>query len=166
MLPVLVFVLSLTGIYCEPETVRENFDYFSYGSNDDLLKNLDLHLVSEVHVYTHTHILYSSQEVNFTEYVICACEIEEEPTKLHSEREKNNSVKSFQPKDEIVLRPQEVKDWPQTALNVGQITSVSINSLGQPVIFHRAERVWDERRVTIPTKYHTLFYSIYASITI
>lgn len=55
--------------------------------------------------------------------------------------------KIFQPKDEIVLRPQEVKDWPQTSLNVGQITAVSINSLGQPVIFHRAERVWDERSV-------------------
>ncbi|XP_035435634.2 peptidyl-alpha-hydroxyglycine alpha-amidating lyase 2-like [Spodoptera frugiperda] len=80
MLPTFVFLLSLTGIYCEPETVRDNFDYFSY--------NL--------------------------------------------------------PKDEIVLRPQEVKDWPQTSLNVGQITAVSINSLGQPVIFHRAERVWDE----------------------
>lgn len=52
MLPALVFLLSLTGIYCEPEAVRENFDYFSYGSSDDLLKNLDLHLVSEVHSYT------------------------------------------------------------------------------------------------------------------
>lgn len=77
MLPVIVFILSLTGIYCEPETVRENFDYFSYGSNDDLLKNLDLHLVSQVHLYTHTHILYPFQEVNFSEYVICtACGIE------------------------------------------------------------------------------------------
>lgn len=56
----------------------------------------------------------------------------------------NNRI-LLQPKDEIVLRPQEVQDWPQQSLNVGQITAVSINSLGQPVIFHRAERVWDER---------------------
>lgn len=55
----------------------------------------------------------------------------------------------LQPKDEVVLRPQEVKDWPQQSLNVGQITAVSINSLGQPVIFHRAERVWDERQVNL-----------------
>lgn len=52
---------------------------------------------------------------------------------------------NFQSKDEVVLRPQEVKDWPQQSLNVGQITAVSINSLGQPVIFHRADRVWDEK---------------------
>ncbi|KAJ0174145.1 hypothetical protein K1T71_010291 [Dendrolimus kikuchii] len=46
------------------------------------------------------------------------------------------------PKDDIVLRPQEVKNWPQESLKVGQITGVSINSLGQPVIFHRGERIW------------------------
>lgn len=47
MLSALVIIFAFTGIHCEPETVRENFDYFSYGTNEDILKNLDLHLVSE-----------------------------------------------------------------------------------------------------------------------
>lgn len=92
MLFVLLYAVILNGINCEPEAVRDNFDYFNYGANDDVLKNLESQLS----------------------------------------------------KDEVVLRPQEVKDWPQQSLNVGQITAVSINSLGQPVIFHRADRVWDE----------------------
>ncbi|GBP09836.1 Peptidyl-alpha-hydroxyglycine alpha-amidating lyase 2 [Eumeta japonica] len=100
----LVFVALFTGVLCEPETVRENFDYFSYSSNDDLLKNTDLHM----------------------------------------------------PKDEVVLRPQEIKDWPQQSLNVGQITAVSINSLGQPVIFHRAERIWDESTFNESNVYQNL----------
>lgn len=41
-------------------------------------------------------------------------------------------------------RPKEVADWPKEPLDVGQITAVSINSKGQPVIFHRADRRWDE----------------------
>ncbi|XP_041984637.1 peptidyl-alpha-hydroxyglycine alpha-amidating lyase 2-like [Aricia agestis] len=84
---VLLFCLVSSGVNCEPETVRDNFDYVAYGNTfeDDRMS-----------------------------------------------------------KGEIVLRPQEVKGWPQQSLNVGQITAVSINSLAQPVIFHRAERVWDE----------------------
>lgn len=46
MIPIILLLLSSTKVYCEPETVRENFDYFSYGNSDDFLKNLDLHLVS------------------------------------------------------------------------------------------------------------------------
>lgn len=45
MLPILIYLVALTGVNCEPETVRDNFDYFSYGNSDDLLKSLDLHMV-------------------------------------------------------------------------------------------------------------------------
>lgn len=45
MWPVLLLVFIIYGINCEPETVRDNFDYFSYGNEENLLKNLDLHLV-------------------------------------------------------------------------------------------------------------------------
>lgn len=45
MLSFVLLLFAATGINCEPETVRENLDYFSYGSNEDALKNLDLHLV-------------------------------------------------------------------------------------------------------------------------
>lgn len=41
-------------------------------------------------------------------------------------------------------KPKEVKNWPKKALNVGQITAVAINLDGNPVIFHRADRVWNE----------------------
>lgn len=41
--------------------------------------------------------------------------------------------------------PREIENWPTEPLDAGQITAVSINSKGQPVIFHRADRVWDER---------------------
>lgn len=45
MVPILIYLVALSGVNCEPETVRENFDYFSYGNSDDLLKSLDLHMV-------------------------------------------------------------------------------------------------------------------------
>lgn len=41
-------------------------------------------------------------------------------------------------------KPKEVKNWPKTPLNVGQITAVAINPEGNPVIFHRGSRVWTE----------------------
>lgn len=46
MLPILIYLVALSGVNCEPETVRDNFDYFSYGNSEDLLKSLDLHMVS------------------------------------------------------------------------------------------------------------------------
>lgn len=45
MLELVLLVFSFGVIHCEPETVRDNFDYFNYGANEDVLKNLDLHLV-------------------------------------------------------------------------------------------------------------------------
>lgn len=42
----LLLILTIYGISCEPETVRDNFDYFSYGNEESILKNLDLHAVS------------------------------------------------------------------------------------------------------------------------
>lgn len=41
----LLLILTIYGISCEPETVRDNFDYFSYGNEESILKNLDLHAV-------------------------------------------------------------------------------------------------------------------------
>lgn len=46
MVPILLIVAVFAGVNCEPETVRDNFDYFNYGTNEDnMLKNLDLHPV-------------------------------------------------------------------------------------------------------------------------
>ncbi|XP_039278160.1 peptidyl-alpha-hydroxyglycine alpha-amidating lyase 2-like [Nilaparvata lugens] len=45
--------------------------------------------------------------------------------------------------DNAPLHPQEVVGWPKTELKVGQISGVTVNNVGQPVIFHRADRVWD-----------------------
>lgn len=39
--------------------------------------------------------------------------------------------------------PQEVPNWPRNDLQLGQVSGVSVNSKGQPVIFHRGPRVWD-----------------------
>uniref|UniRef100_A0A336N1C7 peptidylamidoglycolate lyase n=1 Tax=Culicoides sonorensis TaxID=179676 RepID=A0A336N1C7_CULSO len=40
-------------------------------------------------------------------------------------------------------KPKEIKGWPSVPLkNIGQITAVSVNPDGNPVIFHRADRVW------------------------
>lgn len=47
MLGFVLLVFAFGAIKCEPETVRDNFDYFNYGANEDVLKNLDLHLVSK-----------------------------------------------------------------------------------------------------------------------
>lgn len=38
--------------------------------------------------------------------------------------------------------PKAVKGWPATPLNVGQVVGVAVNSYLQPVIFHRADRVF------------------------
>lgn len=45
MLPILIYLVAFSAVNCEPETVRDNFDYFSYGNSEDLLKSLDLHMV-------------------------------------------------------------------------------------------------------------------------
>lgn len=47
MLEFVLLVFAFGVIYCEPETVRDNFDYFNYGANEDVFKNLDLHLVNK-----------------------------------------------------------------------------------------------------------------------
>ncbi|CAH0552204.1 unnamed protein product [Brassicogethes aeneus] len=40
-------------------------------------------------------------------------------------------------------RPRAVKYWPHENLTLGQVSAVSVNSQLHPVIFHRADRVWD-----------------------
>lgn len=46
MYSLFIIAIIISGVFSEPETVRDNFDYFNYGSNEDVMKNLDLHLVS------------------------------------------------------------------------------------------------------------------------
>nr|CAD7426830.1 unnamed protein product [Timema monikensis] len=41
------------------------------------------------------------------------------------------------------LRPREVPDWPASLPHLGQVSGVSVDPSGQPVIFHRGPRVWD-----------------------
>lgn len=55
----------------------------------------------------------------------------------------NKEVDEYVPKNKPEV-PQEVPNWPEKELNLGQISGVSVNSQGQPVIFHRGRRVWDE----------------------
>lgn len=50
MLEFVLLVFTFGAITCEPETVRDNFDYFNYGANEEVLKNLDLHLVKKTPV--------------------------------------------------------------------------------------------------------------------
>ncbi|XP_054278078.1 peptidyl-alpha-hydroxyglycine alpha-amidating lyase 2-like [Macrosteles quadrilineatus] len=48
--------------------------------------------------------------------------------------------------DEPVLppHPQEVEGWGESLLGkIGQVSGVTVNHVGQPVIFHRGPRVWD-----------------------
>lgn len=40
-------------------------------------------------------------------------------------------------------RPKATPNWPQRDLKLGQVTGVAVNSALHPVIFHRADRVWD-----------------------
>ncbi|XP_017772312.1 PREDICTED: peptidyl-glycine alpha-amidating monooxygenase B-like [Nicrophorus vespilloides] len=40
--------------------------------------------------------------------------------------------------------PVAVKNWPKDKLNLGQISGVAVNSDLQPVLFHRADRIWDQ----------------------
>ncbi|XP_008195286.1 peptidyl-alpha-hydroxyglycine alpha-amidating lyase 2 isoform X2 [Tribolium castaneum] len=40
--------------------------------------------------------------------------------------------------------PRAVKNWPKKPLKLGQVSGVSVNSAFQPVIFHRADRVFDQ----------------------
>lgn len=47
-------------------------------------------------------------------------------------------------------RPKEVINWPSNQLvRFGQITAVAINPHGNPVIFHRGDRIWTEEYVII-----------------
>ena len=44
-----------------------------------------------------------------------------------------------------VPTPVLVENWPTAGHSFGQITAVSIDPQGNPVIFHRAERYWDAK---------------------
>ncbi|KAK9695137.1 NHL repeat [Popillia japonica] len=50
--------------------------------------------------------------------------------------------------------PKAVKNWPQKDLKLGQVAGVAVNSHLQPVVFHRADRVWDEN--TFNSTHHYL----------
>lgn len=42
------------------------------------------------------------------------------------------------------LKPRQITDWPKNELKLGQVTAVSIHPDGNPVIFHRHDRIWNE----------------------
>lgn len=44
-----------------------------------------------------------------------------------------------------VPTPVLVENWPRENHKFGQVTSVSIDPEGNPVIFHRADRYWDAK---------------------
>lgn len=41
-------------------------------------------------------------------------------------------------------KPRQIDDWPKADLKLGQITAVAIHPDGNPVLFHRHDRVWNE----------------------
>ncbi|XP_063225357.1 peptidyl-alpha-hydroxyglycine alpha-amidating lyase 2-like [Bacillus rossius redtenbacheri] len=43
----------------------------------------------------------------------------------------------------VPARPQHVEGWPRDLPHLGEVSGVSVNPAGQPVIFHRGPRVWD-----------------------
>lgn len=41
-------------------------------------------------------------------------------------------------------KPREIRGWPKNELKLGQVTAVAIHPDGNPVLFHRHDRVWKE----------------------
>lgn len=44
-----------------------------------------------------------------------------------------------------VPTPVLVENWPSSSHSFGQVTAVSIDPQGNPVIFHRGDRYWDAK---------------------
>lgn len=44
-------------------------------------------------------------------------------------------------------KPRQIDDWPKQDLHLGQVTAVAIHPDGNPVLFHRHDRVWNEEWV-------------------
>ena len=44
-----------------------------------------------------------------------------------------------------------VANWPKQPLDIGQVAGLAVDGSGRPVVFHRADRVWESRYV--PPKY-------------
>ena len=64
----------------------------------------------------------------------------------------NNKISNFDDKQQAgsttyIPTPVLVENWPVNRHNFGQITAVSIDPQGNPVIFHRADRYWDAKYV-------------------
>lgn len=45
----------------------------------------------------------------------------------------------------MVPTPVLVENWPTESHSFGQVTAVSIDPQGDPVVFHRADRYWDAK---------------------
>lgn len=41
-------------------------------------------------------------------------------------------------------KPREIRDWPKNDLKLGQVTAIAIHPDGNPVLFHRHDRIWKE----------------------
>lgn len=64
----------------------------------------------------------------------------------------NNKISNVDDKQQVgsttyIPTPVLVENWPVNSHNFGQITAVSIDPQGNPVIFHRADRYWDAKFV-------------------
>ncbi|XP_074036840.1 peptidyl-alpha-hydroxyglycine alpha-amidating lyase 2 isoform X2 [Leptinotarsa decemlineata] len=79
--------------------------------------------------------------------------------KNSSETKQEVSKAEQQVTDEAVDKPdvpRAVKKWPQEPLKLGQVSGVSVNSALQPVIFHRADRVWDQNTFNNSNHYQNI----------
>ncbi|XP_005189365.1 peptidyl-alpha-hydroxyglycine alpha-amidating lyase 2 [Musca domestica] len=57
-----------------------------------------------------------------------------------------------------VPTPVLVENWPKTNHKLGQVTAVSIDTQGKPVIFHRADRYWNANSFNDSHIYHMIEY--------
>ncbi|XP_037805977.1 peptidyl-alpha-hydroxyglycine alpha-amidating lyase 2 [Lucilia sericata] len=57
-----------------------------------------------------------------------------------------------------VPTPVLVENWPASSHSFGQVTAVSIDPQGNPVIFHRADRYWDANTFNESNIYHMIEY--------
>ncbi|TMW50616.1 hypothetical protein DOY81_004305, partial [Sarcophaga bullata] len=75
----------------------------------------------------------------------------------------NNKVSNFDDKQHAatttyIPTPVLVENWPVNSHNFGQITAVSIDPQGNPVIFHRADRYWDANSFNGSNMYFLIEY--------
>ncbi|XP_055839140.1 peptidyl-alpha-hydroxyglycine alpha-amidating lyase 2 [Episyrphus balteatus] len=63
--------------------------------------------------------------------------------RLKENQQENSELTSEEERTQNVPTPILVENWPQEKHSFGQVTAVSIDPHGNPVIFHRSDRYWD-----------------------